>query len=189
MLPDGTRQPEHKKCLRRGFMNLVAATLLSLGHVNSRVLVECGLTSKSFFTDGYHRYLEGQLGCDCVQGTSLLRSLCPVTDSLNRNVYANKNQVPWSESKGMLIQEGWSLSTTQQKARCQKLEMQHSKLQEERKAVFLTTLKTPILTLDSFPWQGTKNIFLAPNTAYIAKGHSFSFIYFLILTIIMVLSL
>lgn len=108
-------------------MHLEAATLLSLGHVNSRVLVECGLiglTSKSFFTDGHHRYLEGQLGYDCVQGTNLLRYMCPVTDSLNQNVYANKNHVLCSEWKGMLIQEGWSISTTQQKARCQKLEMQ-----------------------------------------------------------------
>lgn len=64
-------------------MYLVAATLLPLGHVICGVLVECGLTgltSKSFFTDGYHRYLEDQLRHDCVQETSLLRSLCPVTD-------------------------------------------------------------------------------------------------------------
>lgn len=88
------------------------------------------------------------LGHDCVQGTSLLRALCPVTYSLNQNVYVNKNQVPWPEWKGMLSKEGYSISTTQPKARSQKLEMQLSKLQEETKAVFL---KTPILTLDSFP--------------------------------------
>lgn len=46
------------------------------------------------------------LGHDCVQGTSLLRALCPVTYSLNQNVYVNKNQVPWPEWKGMLSKEG-----------------------------------------------------------------------------------
>lgn len=51
----------------------------------------------------HHRYLEGQLGRDCVQGAGFL---CPVTDSLNQNAYAHKNQVPWPEREGMLNQEG-----------------------------------------------------------------------------------
>lgn len=80
-------------------MYLVAAILKPLGHVISRVLM--GLQSSHPNPSSQMDTID-TLGHDCVQGTSLLRALCPVTDSVNQNVYVNKNQVPWPEWKGML---------------------------------------------------------------------------------------
>lgn len=78
------------------------------------------LTSKPFFTDGYYTTL--RVSWDIIMSRGQFTYfLCLGNDSLNHKRLCQQEPSSLARVGSMLSQEGWNVSTTQRKARSQKL--------------------------------------------------------------------